>query len=98
MKGKVVMHMEERAEMLRHLRYVDDVLLDCPWIVTSAFMAEKMVANTFLCSLNVHRLTTLLDQTILLPLMEKVFIIQLRYKENSLKYQEWLVDCQKFKI
>ena len=42
-KGLTVLSARERAETVRHCRWVDEVLEDCPWIVTSAFLAEHRI-------------------------------------------------------
>ena len=39
-KGLTVLSAKERAESLRHCRWVDAVLEDCPWVVTDAFLEE----------------------------------------------------------
>lgn len=91
MKGKVVMSMEERAEMLRHIRYVDEVILDCPWIVTSEFLKEKMVQQILNVACNQTRLTLLLALMIWLQVMARVFIMKPRFKENLLKFHGWKV-------
>ncbi|GFE54816.1 cholinephosphate cytidylyltransferase [Babesia ovis] len=38
LKGQTVNTMAERAEFLRHVRWVDEVIAPCPWIVTKQFM------------------------------------------------------------
>lgn len=38
LKGQVVNTMTERAEFMRHVRWVDEVISPCPWIVTKQFM------------------------------------------------------------
>ena len=39
-KGLTVLSARERAESLRHCRWVDAVLEDCPWVVTDEFLNE----------------------------------------------------------
>lgn len=39
-KGLTVMSAMERAETLRHCKWVDEVIEDCPWIVTREFLEE----------------------------------------------------------
>ncbi|OAR01691.1 hypothetical protein LLEC1_05077 [Akanthomyces lecanii] len=39
-KGLTVMSAKERAESLRHCKWVDEVIEDCPWIVTPEFLEE----------------------------------------------------------
>nr|BAN65751.1 choline-phosphate cytidylyltransferase [Babesia bovis] len=40
LKGQTVNTMAERAEFLRHVRWVDEVIAPCPWIVTKQFMTK----------------------------------------------------------
>ncbi|EFZ02961.2 cytidylyltransferase [Metarhizium robertsii] len=37
-KGLTVMSAKERAESVRHCKWVDEVIEDCPWIVTAEFL------------------------------------------------------------
>ncbi|KAI5189460.1 choline-phosphate cytidylyltransferase [Nematocida minor] len=37
-KGITVLTMEERAESVRHCRWVDEVIKDAPWIITKEFL------------------------------------------------------------
>lgn len=39
-KGLTVMSGKERAESLRHCRWVDEVIEDCPWIIDMAFLKK----------------------------------------------------------
>lgn len=43
LKGQIVNTMAERAEMLRHVKWVDHVIAPCPWIVTRQFMANHNI-------------------------------------------------------
>ena len=40
-KGPTVMTYAERREMLRHVRWVDEIVDDAPWRITEAFMAAR---------------------------------------------------------
>lgn len=40
-KGLTVMSAKERAESVRHCKWVDEVIEDCPWIVTREFLEEN---------------------------------------------------------
>ena len=42
-KGLTVLTGAERAETVRHCKWVDEVLPNCPWIVTSEFLAEHKI-------------------------------------------------------
>ena len=42
-KGLTVLSGDERAETVRHCKWVDEVIPDCPWIVTPEFMAEHEI-------------------------------------------------------
>ncbi|TVY34129.1 putative choline-phosphate cytidylyltransferase [Lachnellula subtilissima] len=42
-KGLTVLSGQERAETVRHCKWVDEVIDDCPWIVTPEFLEEKKI-------------------------------------------------------
>jgi choline-phosphate cytidylyltransferase len=42
-KGLTVLTGAERAETVRHCRWVDEVVPNCPWIVTPEFLAEHKI-------------------------------------------------------
>ncbi|RAH45489.1 choline-phosphate cytidylyltransferase [Aspergillus brunneoviolaceus CBS 621.78] len=42
-KGLTVLSGAERAESLRHCKWVDEVIPDCPWILTPAFLEEHKI-------------------------------------------------------
>ncbi|KAI1008148.1 hypothetical protein K3495_g93 [Podosphaera aphanis] len=42
-KGLTVLSGQERAETVRHCRWVDEVIEGCPWIVTPEFLEEKKI-------------------------------------------------------
>ncbi|KAK3906740.1 hypothetical protein C8A05DRAFT_11505 [Staphylotrichum tortipilum] len=42
-KGLTVLSGKERAETVRHCRWVDEVIENCPWIVTPAFLEEHQI-------------------------------------------------------
>ncbi|KAH0552973.1 hypothetical protein GP486_006831 [Trichoglossum hirsutum] len=42
-KGLTVLSGKERAETVRHCKWVDEVIEDCPWIVTPEFMEEHKI-------------------------------------------------------
>jgi len=42
-KGKTVMNEKERAEAVAHCRYVDEVVLNSPWIVTPEFIEKYQI-------------------------------------------------------
>lgn len=39
-KGLTVLSGAERAETIRHCRWVDEVIEDCPWVVSAEFLAQ----------------------------------------------------------
>ena len=40
------MTQKERYDSIRHCRYVDEVLTDCPWATTPEFLEEHQVHKT----------------------------------------------------
>lgn len=42
-KGLTVLSGQERAETVRHCKWVDEVFEDCPWIVTPQFLEEHKI-------------------------------------------------------
>ncbi|KAK7746366.1 choline-phosphate cytidylyltransferase [Cytospora paraplurivora] len=42
-KGLTVLSGKERAETVRHCKWVDEVIENCPWIVTPAFLDEHKI-------------------------------------------------------
>ncbi|OAK95839.1 hypothetical protein IQ06DRAFT_55746 [Phaeosphaeriaceae sp. SRC1lsM3a] len=42
-KGLTVLSATERAESVRHCKWVDEVIEDCPWIVTAEFLEEHNI-------------------------------------------------------
>ncbi|CCU78362.1 putative phosphorylcholine transferase/cholinephosphate cytidylyltransferase [Blumeria hordei DH14] len=42
-KGLTVLSGQERAETVRHCKWVDEVIEDCPWIVTPEFLDEIQI-------------------------------------------------------
>jgi choline-phosphate cytidylyltransferase len=42
-KGLTVLSGRERAETVRHCKWVDEVIEDCPWIVTPEFLEERQI-------------------------------------------------------
>jgi choline-phosphate cytidylyltransferase len=43
LKGKTVMNQRERAECVRHCKWVDEVVEGCPWVVTQEFIDEHKI-------------------------------------------------------
>ena len=42
-KGKIVMNEFERVEILKHCKWVDEVICPCPWIITIDFLKEHNI-------------------------------------------------------
>lgn len=42
-KGLTVLSAAQRAETVRHCRWVDEVIEDCPWVVNTDFLAEHKI-------------------------------------------------------
>ena len=45
LKGKTVMSEQERYDAIRHCRYVDELVLDAPWVITPEFLEEHQVCR-----------------------------------------------------
>jgi len=42
-KGRIVMNEVERCEILKHCKWVDEVICPCPWIVTVDFLRKHNI-------------------------------------------------------
>lgn len=42
-KGKLVMNEHERSEILKHCKWVDEVIMPCPWIITMNFLNQHNI-------------------------------------------------------
>lgn len=42
-KGKIVMNQEERTEIVKHCKWVDEVICPCPWALTVDFLKERNI-------------------------------------------------------
>ena len=42
-KGKIVMTENERVDILRHCKWVDEIICPCPWIITLDFVNEHNI-------------------------------------------------------
>ncbi|CAA9990773.1 choline-phosphate cytidylyltransferase, putative [Plasmodium knowlesi strain H] len=42
-KGQIVQTLEERTETLRHVRWVDEIISPCPWVITPEFMEKHKI-------------------------------------------------------
>ena len=40
-KGQNVMNEKERSEIIRHCKWVDEVIMPCPWVITLDFLRAK---------------------------------------------------------
>lgn len=43
LKGQTVQNLAERAETLRHIKWVDEVIAPCPWIITPEFVEKHRI-------------------------------------------------------
>ena len=42
-KGKIVMNEQERTEIIKHCRWVDEVICPCPWILNMEFLRKHNI-------------------------------------------------------
>ena len=42
-KGKIVMTEKERCDILRHCRWVDEIICPCPWVIKIPFLLENNI-------------------------------------------------------
>jgi choline-phosphate cytidylyltransferase len=42
-KGKTVLDEAERYESVRHCRYVDEVVIDAPWVLDDEFLTQNKI-------------------------------------------------------
>lgn len=42
-KGKIVMDENERSEILKHCKWVDEVIMPCPWVITVDFLRKNNI-------------------------------------------------------
>jgi len=42
-KGKIVMNEFERCEILKHCKWVDEVVCPCPWVLTVDFLRKNNI-------------------------------------------------------
>ena len=42
-KGKIVMNEVERSEILKHCKWVDEVICPCPWVITIDFLKKHSI-------------------------------------------------------
>ena len=40
-KGKIVMTQTERTDILKHCKWVDEVICPCPWVITLDFLEKN---------------------------------------------------------
>ncbi len=43
LKGKTVLNEKERYESLRHCRYVDEIIIDAPLVITEDFLKKHKI-------------------------------------------------------
>ena len=42
-KGKIVMNEQERTEILKHCKWVDEVICPCPWVISLEFLDKHNI-------------------------------------------------------
>ena len=42
-KGKIVMDENERSDILKHCKWVDEVIMPCPWVLTVDFLRKHNI-------------------------------------------------------
>lgn len=42
-KGKIVMTEKERCDILRHCRWVDEIICPCPWVLTLKYLNDNKI-------------------------------------------------------
>jgi choline-phosphate cytidylyltransferase len=42
-KGKIVMSEKERCDILRHCKWVDEIICPCPWVIKIPFLKENNI-------------------------------------------------------
>lgn len=42
-KGKIVMNERERTDILKHCKWVDEVICPCPWTITIDFLRKNNI-------------------------------------------------------
>ncbi len=42
-KGKIVMNERERTDILKHCKWVDEVICPCPWVISLEFLEEHNI-------------------------------------------------------
>mmetsp|Transcript_13054 Transcript_13054/g.9095 ORF Transcript_13054/g.9095 Transcript_13054/m.9095 type:complete len:109 (-) Transcript_13054:495-821(-) len=40
-KGKIVMNENERVDIIKHIRWTDEVICPCPWVITLDFLIKN---------------------------------------------------------
>ena len=67
------MNQHERAELVRHIKYVDEVIENCPWILLPDFLEKYQVRSFshFLTSFSVGLILFLSEYSIIITLNTK---------------------------
>ena len=42
-KGKIVMSQQERCDILRHCKWVDEIICPCPWVISLDFLNKNNI-------------------------------------------------------
>ena len=80
-KGRPIMTAEERAECVKHCKWADEVILNCPWLINLEYLDKlgcKYIAHRFLATKRTEGISTT-------DLINRILIDYDRYVERNVK-------------